>query len=146
MLFWTNPGGSTLKNCSSMGTNLPSQKSSNLYEQDMLGTNGEVKVNSQAMFYGLLHMDTPVFTDQQRYQLCTDIGCGHEDLSEGMDDRYEGWEIESIDFVPSEQLDDNYLQLMMCTNLKSHSNFKKKNICLQNSVGFPSKNIGLHRK
>ena len=47
-------------------------------EQDMLGTAGEVRTNSWAMFsYGLLHINPSVLVHQQK---CVDIGCHLEEL------------------------------------------------------------------
>ena len=56
---------------------------------------GEVRKIS---FYGLLHMDTPVLTEQQIfifiyiyiYQLCTNTGCSQEDLQGAMND-WDSW-------------------------------------------------------
>ena len=66
VLFWTNPGSSTLRSSSFSTTYLLLHKTFNLDEKDMLGTAGEVRVNSTAMFSNdLLHMDMPSLADQQ---------------------------------------------------------------------------------
>ena len=54
--LYKNAGSSTLQNSNCMATYLPSQ--------DMLGTTGKVRRNSEVIFsYGLLYMDSPVLTD-----------------------------------------------------------------------------------
>ena len=46
MLFWTNPGNSTLQNNCYIAIYIPSQEPSLLDEQNMLGTAGKVETNS----------------------------------------------------------------------------------------------------
>ena len=58
MLFLMNPGSSTLQNNSYMTTYFPSHKASKLNEKDILGTAGEVRTNSLAIFFcELLYID-----------------------------------------------------------------------------------------
>ena len=58
-----------------MTTYLPSHKPFKEDEQGMWATAGEVRTNSQVTFSnGLLHMDAPASTDQQRHQRYADTG------------------------------------------------------------------------
>ena len=72
ILFGTNPGSSSLQNSSCMTTCLHKTFKD---EQDMLVTTEEVRMKSRITFsYGLLHMDTPVLTDQQNLRLSVQGG------------------------------------------------------------------------
>ena len=65
VLFWTNPGSSTSQT---------PHKLSKKDEKDMLSTAVEVKTNSLAtVFYGLLHMDTPVFDNLQSLMFMSSV-------------------------------------------------------------------------
>ena len=60
-------------------------------------------------FYRLLHMDTPVLTDQAKiyiHQLLANTGCCQEDLLRAMADRY-GWKRDSKESVMWVRLDDD---------------------------------------
>ena len=39
----------------------------------MLGTTGEVRMNSQVIFYGLQHMDTPQLAQQQKLTFISSV-------------------------------------------------------------------------
>ena len=54
------------QNSSCTATYLPSHKPSKSDKEDMLGTAGEVRMNSYLMSYRLPHLATPVLADQQR--------------------------------------------------------------------------------
>ena len=65
-LYWTNPGGSIPRKSCCTATYHPPQKPSKLDKHDMLGTAGEVRTNSQAMYScGPLHIDELVLGDQR---------------------------------------------------------------------------------
>ena len=64
-------------------------KPSKIGDQDMLGTDGKIKINLKAAFYGLLHMDTPVLAKEQKltFSCCVNTGCHLEDLQSAMANR-----------------------------------------------------------
>ena len=91
--YWTSHGSSTRQISSCTATYHPSWKISKLDEPDMWDTAGEVGTNSCDILqwtpsHGQSKAGQPVRTYIQ--QLCADIGCSLEDLTEAMDDG-EGW-------------------------------------------------------
>ena len=72
------------------------QKTSQWNNPDILSTAGEIRTNSEAMFFNrFIHTDTPVLANQERHnhQLYTDTWCSLEDLQGAMIDRHRWWEI-----------------------------------------------------
>ena len=74
MMFWTNTGSSNLQNSNCTATYLLSHKPPKSDQQDMLGTAGEIKMNSSLTFAnGLEHINTPMLAGQQKLTIISSV-------------------------------------------------------------------------